>query len=333
MIRAAFPIISANSGSDVYFRLLKKSLQAYNVTADIIPLPYRYEFVPGLAATLRKQLADYDLIHTNADYGHLFKYQGKPLVTTFHHDVFDPINYQQASAAQKIYYQLLLRPRLLKSASISDAVICPSHYSFECLKRYHPSQPQTIFNGIDLHWFRPAESCKRDEKQLLFVGTLSKRKGVDLLPLIMDRLSKDGYRLTCVGKKSRSPLADHPNIHYTGRISDAELLKLYQSASCLVFPSRLEGFGYSIAEAAACHCPIVASNQSAIPEVLENYPACQLVDSFDAQVWASAIRTQTEQDPVDFSSSDFDINRFSLESMGGHYANLYSRLLESSQTG
>jgi glycosyltransferase involved in cell wall biosynthesis len=52
-----------------------------------------------------------------------------------------------------------------------------------------------------------------------------------------------------------------------GRVSDAELRALYESALCLLFPSRYEGFGLPPLEAMACGCPVIAAASGAVPEV------------------------------------------------------------------
>lgn len=49
--------------------------------------------------------------------------------------------------------------------------------------------------------------------------------------------------------------------------TDQELLSLYRRASLFVFPSRYEGFGWPVAEAMACGCPVVCSNAGSLPEV------------------------------------------------------------------
>lgn len=54
---------------------------------------------------------------------------------------------------------------------------------------------------------------------------------------------------------------------FTGLVSDADLLKLYQNARVFVFPSFYEGFGLPPLEAMGCGIPVVASNSSSIPEI------------------------------------------------------------------
>lgn len=54
----------------------------------------------------------------------------------------------------------------------------------------------------------------------------------------------------------------------TGHISDEELLALYNRCAVFVFPSLYEGFGLPVLEAMACGAPVLAADNSSIPEVV-----------------------------------------------------------------
>jgi glycosyltransferase involved in cell wall biosynthesis len=58
-------------------------------------------------------------------------------------------------------------------------------------------------------------------------------------------------------------------IHFTGFVSDDQLLELYNACDCFVFPSLYEGFGLPILEAMACGRAVACSNTSAMPEVAD----------------------------------------------------------------
>jgi glycosyltransferase involved in cell wall biosynthesis len=58
-------------------------------------------------------------------------------------------------------------------------------------------------------------------------------------------------------------------IHFTGFVSDPDLVQLYNASDCFVFPSFYEGFGLPILEAMACGRAVACSNTSAMPEVAE----------------------------------------------------------------
>src|SRR4029077_21095805 len=55
---------------------------------------------------------------------------------------------------------------------------------------------------------------------------------------------------------------------FTGFVSHDDLTLLYNRASLFVYPSLYEGFGLPPLEAMACGCPVLASNATAMPEVL-----------------------------------------------------------------
>ena len=54
----------------------------------------------------------------------------------------------------------------------------------------------------------------------------------------------------------------------TGHISDAELTSLYSHCALFVFPSLYEGFGLPILEAMSCGAPVLAADNSSIPELV-----------------------------------------------------------------
>jgi glycosyltransferase involved in cell wall biosynthesis len=67
----------------------------------------------------------------------------------------------------------------------------------------------------------------------------------------------------------------------TDYVDDDVLRALYQQARLSVSPSLYEGFGLPVLEAARCGCPAIASNTSALPEVLEYPPAAFSPEDID----------------------------------------------------
>jgi glycosyltransferase involved in cell wall biosynthesis len=55
----------------------------------------------------------------------------------------------------------------------------------------------------------------------------------------------------------------------TGFVPDEDLVALYNDCSLFVFPSKYEGFGLPVLEAMRCGAPVIGSNVSSIPEVIE----------------------------------------------------------------
>ncbi|MEM7181076.1 MAG: glycosyltransferase family 1 protein [Spirochaetota bacterium] len=57
------------------------------------------------------------------------------------------------------------------------------------------------------------------------------------------------------------------HVFFTGWISEAVLLQLYQKASCFVYPSFYEGFGLPVLEAMVARVAVVSANTTSLPEV------------------------------------------------------------------
>jgi len=123
---------------------------------------------------------------------------------------------------------------------------------------------------------------------VLFVSTIEPRKNVPTLLRAFKRLLDD-YRakvdLVLAGEKGWlfdrvfnlvGELGIQERVHFVGRVSSDDLLDLYNAAEMLVHPAFYEGFGLPPLEAMACGTPVVASNTSAVPEVVGD--AALLVD-------------------------------------------------------
>lgn len=62
-----------------------------------------------------------------------------------------------------------------------------------------------------------------------------------------------------------SPYAS--DIFMIENLSDEQIVKCYSGASAMLFPSLYEGFGWPIAEALACACPVITTNEAPMNEV------------------------------------------------------------------
>lgn len=80
-------------------------------------------------------------------------------------------------------------------------------------------------------------------------------------------------------------LADQ--VKFLKDVADEDMVALYNAATLFVFPSRQEGFGLPLLEAMACATPVVAANNSSIPEVVGD--AALLFNAEDAQDMAAKI--------------------------------------------
>ncbi|TDN39583.1 glycosyltransferase [Hymenobacter sp. UV11] len=109
--------------------------------------------------------------------------------------------------------------------------------------------------------------------KLLFVGGLSQRKGIaDLFAAVATLGSQ--VELTIVGRKAtdncpalNAALSRH---HWIESLPHAEVLRIMREHDVLVFPSLFEGFGLVITEAMSQGTPVITTNRTAGPDVIQH---------------------------------------------------------------
>jgi glycosyltransferase involved in cell wall biosynthesis len=82
------------------------------------------------------------------------------------------------------------------------------------------------------------------------------------------------------------------NVWRLGRVPAERLAALFREAVALTYPSSYEGFGLPVAEAMAHGCPVIASDATALPEVVGD--AGILVEPGDVEGWTRAMLTLLE---------------------------------------
>lgn len=143
-----------------------------------------------------------------------------------------------------------------------------------------------------------------EEGNLLFVGTVERRKGLDYLieainavkvrkPEIRCQLDvvgqiKDKQYHKLLVKKTKQYGLDHC-IRFWGRVSDDQLDDLYKKAEVFTFPSLLEGYGIVLIEAMSHGVPIVAFNNSAMPFTIKDGVNGLLAQNKDPLAFAEKI--------------------------------------------
>jgi len=166
-----------------------------------------------------------------------------------------------------------------------DAVVTVSRTSAAFIaERYKvdASRLRVCLNAVKPE-YRPAEiaPASADTSRvptILHISKFSERKNPWTLLEAFARTAATipDARLVVVGSGWKNPavmdwlrnrsLSD--KVDFPGFISEAEKIRLLQTAHLFVFPSLYEGFGMPNLEAMACACPVVTSSVFAIPEVV-----------------------------------------------------------------
>ncbi|MGH7904163.1 MAG: glycosyltransferase family 4 protein [Candidatus Dormibacteraceae bacterium] len=118
---------------------------------------------------------------------------------------------------------------------------------------------------------------------LLYVGALDRRKDPGGLLTAWRAARQAGLEaeLLLAGEPGPQAPRDMGGAIALGYVSEGDLADLYTAATCLLFPSRYEGFGLTVLQAMGCGCPVVAYRNSSLPEVMGE--AGTLVTDGDAE--------------------------------------------------
>lgn len=157
-----------------------------------------------------------------------------------------------------------------------DARIAVSNTARDFTARYFPGEYHVVPNGVDVERFHPSvppfERWRdRDKVNLLFVGRLDPRKGVQLLlhamPEVVER-THGRARLLIVGDsylrpryQASVPAALREHVVFLGHVPSSELPRWYATGDIFVSPaSGNESFGIVLLEAMAAGRVVVASD-------------------------------------------------------------------------
>lgn len=157
-----------------------------------------------------------------------------------------------------------LRDRALASV---DRLLSPSAYTAEQHRQGGVERPISVlplFSALDPPHDPPTASGLR--ASFVFVGRVTASKGIERLLRVAATLPEIDLKVIGDGDllgKLRQTYAQAPNIAFLGKVTQAELVGHYASATAIVFPSLApETFGLAIVEAAACHTPAIVNKGS-----------------------------------------------------------------------
>lgn len=232
-----------------------------------------YQGVVGEVDRLRREFP-FDVIHAHFSYpdgvvaARLGQRYGVPVVITEHAywrpwmDNFPRVRRQSIWAAQACAFLLPVSRAVRRS-------IVPFTGELDKL--------QVVPVGVDASVFTPLAPDQRPRSnQIVFVGRLHFKKGVDILLRAMPRLiaHNPAIRLILIGGDLYYPNYRHQteqlyrlaqeldlqaHVEFLGPKPLSEVAQYVRESAALVLPSRSETFGSTLVEALACGTPVVAT--------------------------------------------------------------------------
>ncbi|MFI5149829.1 MAG: glycosyltransferase family 4 protein [Bacteroidia bacterium] len=211
--------------------------------------------------------------------------------------------------AVRTYYNYFF-PRF---ASKATRIATVSEFSKKDLTKTYAADPakiDVVYNGADTAYKAIPEQEQKQIREryttncpyFLFVGSLHPRKNIArLLQAFSDFKTKTGnteIKLLIVGhrywwtKELETVYRTIPHkeeVIFTGRLPQDILYKVMASALALTYVPLFEGFGIPVLEAMNCDVPVIASNNTSLPEVCDE--AALLADPFSVDSICSAMET------------------------------------------
>ncbi len=135
-----------------------------------------------------------------------------------------------------------------------------------------PSKVTLMYLGVDSKKFHPLGS-KKDIVMTVGDVTLSNLKRKGLETFVKSAAYLPDVEFVLIGRFLDSSI-DYlrsiatKNVRFTGFLAESELIKQYQQAKVYVQVSAHEAFGVAVAEAMACECVPLVTDNGSLPEVV-----------------------------------------------------------------
>jgi starch synthase len=241
-------------------------------------------------------IGDVGVVHSHTWYanlgGHLAKLlHDRPHVVTAHS--LEPLRpwkaeqlgggYRISSWAEKTSFEA------------ADAVIAVSAGMRDDVLTAYPaldaSRVHVVHNGVDTELYAPTGDdaglrkvgVDPDRPFILYVGRITRQKGITHLLAAAERLDKDVQLVLCASAPDTPQLAaevttrietlraaGHTVLHQTEMLPREDVISLLSYAAAFCCPSIYEPLGIVNLEAMACRAPVVASAVGGIPEVVQD---------------------------------------------------------------
>ena len=250
-----------------------------NVAMQVVDTGFAKNTLHGLLKLPREAV---DLLRTKADVYHAISPMGgapaallgkRPLVVTIHDLV--PFHLDQFDSGLKMQLAQQCVRICLKLAA---AIIVPYQVTKdELVAKLHadPNKVHVVNYGVDHDSYFPKPNIPRAPRTILYVGAVSRQKGVEVLIRAFAKIKGNvpDAKLVIGGKSSTdlpmlqslSQSLGATDVTFAGYISETELADHYAKATVMVFPSHY-GFGLSTLEAMACGTPVVGVSALDAPE-------------------------------------------------------------------
>jgi glycosyltransferase involved in cell wall biosynthesis len=245
------------------------------------------------------------------------------------HDLF-PLSHRNLFERENIGGVRSLHLEYLDAVSDATDVITNSEFTLSQYRRFldlletgtnHEQNRSVVY----LPWPHFSASGTKDDSvaqrifqdasiRVLLIGQLDKRKNFQVVVSAIRELLEKGEDARLGILAGYSMMTDdvlqsaldactpeqRSRISIEGIVSDAELLAIYDAVNVVAVPSLAEGYGLPVVEALSRGKRVLAADSTALPELATKFDhdAVTIIDPFDVQGWADAIRRANQLPPL-----------------------------------
>jgi len=251
----------------------------------------------------------------------------------------------------KFLDKFLLNTLIPISIMKSDAIITVSKHSKYAIQNIFGTNLDkiySIYNGGYIEHIPTVMSSSQKVKDLLkeyyilYLGSLQPRKNIptslrafakylELQPDSQLKFIIAGGKGYNYDKKIDTTIMEYnleEKVIFTGFITDEEKILLLKQAKAFINISLYEGFGITLIEAMSLGTPVITTNTSCLPEIVEN--AGIITDPYNIDDIAMAIQNLTNNSRVNKQYKEKGLNRsklFTWDNMVKQTYKIYKKLL------
>jgi glycosyltransferase involved in cell wall biosynthesis len=248
-----------------------------------------------------------------------------PVIMTFHSSVlsrWEAVHHELAPDNWNIY-----RKNTSKGIQAATFIIASNFSMLNDAEKYYGTfrNKRVIYNGRDRRLYKTSKKEK-------FVFSMGRIQDEALnINLILKAASAIKYPVFIAGDKSSVKEKGLPaNVHFTGPLSQEEMIVWLSKAAVFALPALYDPFGYAFLEAAFSSCALIGGNIQSLKEIWGD--SMIYADTRRADLLANMInKLMTDENRLESYGSKAlqqAISKYTLQTMVHEYADLYHGLSE-----
>ncbi|XOU94763.1 MAG: glycosyltransferase family 4 protein [Candidatus Kerfeldbacteria bacterium] len=250
------------------------------VPSKQIPFGREIRKISTLPSEIRK--GNFDVIHDLANVGPFVNSVNAKMIQTVHD--LTPVIFPSCHPFPSVYRTKIGMSLIKKNVDHYITVSNSTARDLHKLYKINFNKITTIYSSVSIRMQKFIKEQKNsinpiNDKYILFVGTIEPRKNILGLLDIYEEVRKKNseIKLIIAGKlgwkydKIINKIKNHKykeDIMWISDASDTKLAQLYNHAKLLLYPSFYEGFGLPVLEAIYAGVPVLASDNSSLPELV-----------------------------------------------------------------